>query len=298
MQLVKDRVSIITPCYNAEEFIQSHIDDVINMTYPDIEFIIVNDGSTDNTEEIILSNKERLEQRGIILKYFTYSKNKGQAFAQNLGLKHFTGEFLMWTDCDDRMYPDSITRKVQLLKENPQLGFCSNKVKDVAGKGFSNLKQREHSVYLKRGRIFWELIFGFCHPHHCIARSEAFLKIVPDREIFTKYPMQNMQMFLPLAYNYDFGYIDEELSEYVVHEESFYNSYKNKYRHISQVYAIIQETVKRIGVTPSEYIIIDWILRMNKLRYILNCLYAKIAKIRKFFYLLLTYPQRKIFKKR
>lgn len=298
MELVRDRVSIITPCYNAENFIQRHIDIIINMTYQDIEFILINDGSTDKTEEIILANKERLEKRGIIFKYFTYPENRGQSYALNFGLKHFTGEFLCWTDCDDIMYPDSIARKVQFLKDNPRIGFCSSKAKYTAGPGVKDVKTREQDVYLKRSRIFWELIFGLCHPFCCIARSEAFLSVVPDREIATKYPMQNMQMFLPLAYNYEFGYIEEELFEYVVYKNSYSNSFRNKYIYLCQVYEIVDITLKKMDILPAEYLLAMYIMRIQKLRRLYYFLEEECIRLKTFFRLLFTYPQRRIFNRK
>ena len=62
--MTKPLVSIITPCYNGEAFLKRYFESILNQTYPNLELIFINDGSTDRTEEIALSYRERLEKRG------------------------------------------------------------------------------------------------------------------------------------------------------------------------------------------------------------------------------------------
>ena len=84
-------VSIITPCYNCERYIQRYIDFIQKQTYKNIELIFVNDGSTDKTEEILNENKEVIEKIGMKVVY-VYQKNKGLGGASNTGLNSITGE--------------------------------------------------------------------------------------------------------------------------------------------------------------------------------------------------------------
>lgn len=67
--MTKPLVSIITPCYNGEAFLKRYFESILNQTYPNLELIFINDGSTDRTEEIALSYRERLEKRGITYIY-------------------------------------------------------------------------------------------------------------------------------------------------------------------------------------------------------------------------------------
>ena len=62
----KPLVSVITPCYNGEKFLHRFLDSVLNQTYTNVEFIFINDGSFDKTEEIVFSYKERLKSKGIV----------------------------------------------------------------------------------------------------------------------------------------------------------------------------------------------------------------------------------------
>ena len=104
---MKKLVSIITPCYNGEKYVDRFLTSVLNQTYNNIELIFVDDGSTDKTKDVVLSFKEQFEKRGYDLIYI-YQKNAGQAAAINQGLKVFKGEFLMWIDSDDLMFPSEM----------------------------------------------------------------------------------------------------------------------------------------------------------------------------------------------
>ena len=106
-------VSIITPCYNGEPYLDQYFDSILKQTYQHLELIFVDDGSTDRTSEIAENYREKLEYRGI--RYILLKQeNRGQASALNHGLKYFTGEYLTWPDSDDVMTPECIEEKVSL----------------------------------------------------------------------------------------------------------------------------------------------------------------------------------------
>ena len=81
-------VSIITPCYNGERYLDRYFASILHQTYPNLELIFINDGSTDRTEEIAQGYRLPLEQRGIRYTYLS-QENAGQAAALNRGLKLF-----------------------------------------------------------------------------------------------------------------------------------------------------------------------------------------------------------------
>ena len=115
--MTENLVSIITPCYNGEKYLDRYFNSIINQTYRPLELIFVNDGSTDKTEEIVKKYSPLLKKEGIDFIYLK-QENKGQAAALNYGLKKFTGEFLTWPDSDDEMLPNCIEEKVKFLKNN------------------------------------------------------------------------------------------------------------------------------------------------------------------------------------
>lgn len=105
----KRLVSVITPCYNSEKYIGNLIKSIVNQTYPNLEFIMIDDGSKDNTEGVIKTYIEDFDKRNIEFKYIK-QKNKGQAAAINNALQYVHGEYLLWPDSDDYYENDAIEK--------------------------------------------------------------------------------------------------------------------------------------------------------------------------------------------
>ena len=106
------KISIITPSYNQGEFIEQTILSVLNQTYKNIEYIIVDGGSTDNTGEIINRYRDRID---IVI----CEKDKGQSDAINKGFKFATGVLMGWINSDDLLYPDCVEKIVELYHRHP-----------------------------------------------------------------------------------------------------------------------------------------------------------------------------------
>lgn len=123
-------VSVITPCYNAGEKIIKFLDSLLEQTYNNLEIIIVDNGSIDNTKEIVISYKKIFIEKGYKF-VLLQEKKRGADNALNLGLKFFTGKYLIWPDCDDILLPDNIKEKVIFLENNSNYGmvFCNAKIK-------------------------------------------------------------------------------------------------------------------------------------------------------------------------
>ena len=115
-------VSIITPCYNGEKYLDRYFNSILAQTYPAIEVIFVNDGSRDRTEEMALAYGEKLKARGYQFIYI-YQENAGQSAAINQGLKIFKGEYLNWTDSDNYIPDDSVEKRVAYFEKDPELGL-------------------------------------------------------------------------------------------------------------------------------------------------------------------------------
>lgn len=216
-------VSIITPCYNGEKYVHHLLDSILNQTYKCIEFIFVNDGSTDRTEEIVVSYENEFNKKGISLVYI-YQQNMGVASAINAGLKIFSGKYLCWPDSDDYLEPTSIEKRVLFLENNQQYGCVSsdayvydenNLVKPVcriADRMENKFDENQFLHLLNEQSIF-------CPGCHMI-RSSAFLNVIPKREIYPAMCGQNWQMLLPVYYKYKRGFIDEPLFNYIIHSNS------------------------------------------------------------------------------
>lgn len=110
---IKPVVSLIMPAYNAEEYIARSIDTALAQSFPDMELIIVNDGSTDETQAVLDWYRERYPQ----VKTF-YKENGGQAAARNMGIEKAEGNYIAFMDNDDTLRPDMIERLYATIVKN------------------------------------------------------------------------------------------------------------------------------------------------------------------------------------
>lgn len=219
----KKLVSIITPCYNGEAFASRFFENILEQTYPRMELIFINDGSSDKTEEIAKSYEEKLKQKGYEFVYI-YQENAGQAAAVNKGLKIFHGDYLMWTDSDDLLDKDNIEKKVAFLEEHKDMDFVMCRGR-VVKENALDVKIRDLKRVQPQGEdnMFLDLIVEknvVFTPGVYLVRREAFLKVNPKRDINESRVGQNWQMLLPLAYSCKWGYIKEELFSYIIREDS------------------------------------------------------------------------------
>ena len=116
MWKVEKLVSIISPCYNGEKYLPYFLDSILNQTYNNIELLLVDDASTDNTLKVVNGYKEKFEARGYKLRIFSLEKNSGQAAAINRALTEYNGEYVEWMDSDDIFLPYAIEKKVDFLE--------------------------------------------------------------------------------------------------------------------------------------------------------------------------------------
>lgn len=121
----KEYVSLIVPCYNVAKTLQAFIDSVLQQTYPYIQIVAVNDGSTDQTEAIWKSNTDAFREKKILFTYVS-QENAGLGAAINTGLKHIAGEYLCWADPDDFFMPESFERRVSALSAHPDCGVVTS----------------------------------------------------------------------------------------------------------------------------------------------------------------------------
>lgn len=108
-------VSVVIPTYNQASYLRDSIDSVLAQTYTAIEVVVVDDGSTDETPDILASYGDRV--RAI------RQTNHGAANALNHGIRESTGQYVCWLSSDDAFVPDKIARQVAAFTANPELGL-------------------------------------------------------------------------------------------------------------------------------------------------------------------------------
>lgn len=114
MQYSRPKVSVIIPAYNAGEFIQQTVKSVLEQTYTDVECIVVNDGSTDNTRDMLQPFTDRITYLEI--------DNSGRAAARNRGISVSSGTYIALLDADDYWAPSKLEQQVSYLESHPSVG--------------------------------------------------------------------------------------------------------------------------------------------------------------------------------
>lgn len=109
------KVSVIIPLFNLRPYVGEAIDSVLNQTYPNIEIIVVDDGSTDNPETVLNKYKGRIE--------LVRQENRGLSSARNTGIRNSEGEYLVFLDADDYVSPNKIEMEVETLEKYPKVGW-------------------------------------------------------------------------------------------------------------------------------------------------------------------------------
>jgi glycosyltransferase involved in cell wall biosynthesis len=135
----KKLVSVIISNYNYGQFLNDAVDSALNQTYKPVEIIVVDDGSTDNSREIIKSYGNRITA---ILK-----ENEGLISAWNKGYAKSTGDIICFLDSDDYYAPRKVESIVKKYGECPQIGWCFHYLKNVDSSGHSLPKEEEEKDF-------------------------------------------------------------------------------------------------------------------------------------------------------
>lgn len=119
-------VTVIIPCYNHARFLPIAIKSVLNQTYNPIEIVVVDDGSTDNTKDVALGFTE--------IKYI-YQENAGLSATRNKGLQESKGDYVLFLDADDFLYPKAVSINIDYFLADPTLAFVSGSYDNADERG-------------------------------------------------------------------------------------------------------------------------------------------------------------------
>lgn len=217
------KVTIITACYNGEAYLRDCFYYVLNQSYDKIEFIIVDDGSTDHSRSVMKEYRETFEKRGY--EYLILEKeNGGAASAVDLALKELTGAYLMLFDVDDVLMKDAVKEKAEYLDRHPEYSMVRNNGYYVRSK---KLKQNSYLFVTKKRekeneKIFEDILYARTNnwSGSFMLRCSALFASIDNKSIYVSPWGQNMQLLLPVAYYYKAGFIDKPLMRYVDHGKS------------------------------------------------------------------------------
>jgi glycosyltransferase involved in cell wall biosynthesis len=198
------QVSVIIPSYNGANYVQQAVDSVLRQTYGASEIIVVDDGSTDATRQVLLPY---VRERKIS---YLYQKNGGPAKARNAGIRAARGRYIAFLDADDRWYPDKLGLQLALLQKDRGLRVVHTRI-EVVDRQERILNDVLYDNPVREGWIFEDLL---------LLRSWIFLSsLFVERSVLDRVGVFNeslptaedTNLFIRIAREYRIGYLDRVL---------------------------------------------------------------------------------------
>lgn len=192
-------ISVVIPTYNAEKTIQETVFSVQSQTFSDIEIIIINDGSTDRTLEIIQNISDSR------IKVFSY-KNRGLPTARNRGIAQATGEFISFIDADDLWTPDKLERQLAALESHPEAGIAYSWTQLIDEQG--HFLHRYHPVFFE-GDVYTEILVNnfVSNGSNILVRKETVLSVGEFDS--TLKSCEDWDFYIRLAAKYHFAIVPD-----------------------------------------------------------------------------------------
>ena len=239
-------VSIITPSFNSERYIAETIQSVIDQTFQDWEMIIIDDGSTDNTREIITD----FVKKDLRIQLFPLENNRGAAKARNIGINQASGHYMTFLDADDIWFPDFIANSIKTINEvGIHFVFSSykraNEKLEFVYSDFIVPQKVSYSDILKSNSISCLTAF--------IDIKTLGKKFMPE---ITK--RQDMGLWLQYLKETPFAYgIQDTKAIYRIRKNSLSRNKTNLLRYQWQFY----REIEKLNFFKSVYYMLHWIIR-------------------------------------
>lgn len=224
------KVSVIITSYNYENYISQTIESVLNQTFSDLEVIIVDDGSKDNSIKVI----SKYCSKDIRVKLLTHenNQNKGLVKSLKLGISNAIGEYIVFLESDDYIATDYIQKKLDVFSQNQNTGLVLNKIKT-----FGNNPPRGTKKHLALTNNYWfknnysHNVSDVMHLFNCIP---TFSCVMVKKDLFDEINFETpIKAFLDwwlwaqISTKTELYSINEELTYWRMHSDSYVNSSNN-----------------------------------------------------------------------
>lgn len=231
-------VSILMPVYNGEEFLKEAIDSILNQTYKNFEFIIINDGSTDSTEDIILSYNDKR------IRYFKNSTNIKLIATLNKGLTLCQGKYIARMDADDVALPQRLEKQVVYFENHPEVGVLGSWVQIL------DLKNNRTISFLQgNSNIRLKLFFNNYLHHPTVMLRNS---VIQKHHLF--YPKilhtEDYAFWILLAKYTKFDIYPEILLQYRIHNTNI--SILNQTTQKKHTSLIRLQQINALGIFPNQ----------------------------------------------
>jgi glycosyltransferase involved in cell wall biosynthesis len=229
------------PVYNAGDFLKETMDSILSQTFHDFEFLIFNDGSTDNSREIILAyNDQRIQ-------FFDDDVNQGYTKRLNAGLELAKGKYIARMDADDIALPQRFDRQYSFMESNPDIAVCGTFFdftgsKD-ADRNFNWVSETDPEL------VKINLLFdcAICHPAVMIRNELLLAEGIRYRVDWE--PSEDYAMWISLSRNHKLANIPDRLLRYRIGDHQVSGKRNDKQR--NNKFALIREQLQMLHIEPT-----------------------------------------------
>lgn len=239
MNYIGDLVSIITPVYNADRFIEETIKSVQEQTYTNWEMIVVDDLSTDKSEEII----KKIQRKDKRIKYIKLKENSGAAIARNVAIENAKGQYIAFLDSDDLWKKDKLKKQIDFMKKN-NFGFTFTSYELIRNDGSELKKIVKIPHKIDYNGLLKNTIIG------C-------LTVVIDRNLVGDFRIPLLRLcedtatWLNILKKYEYAYgLNENLANYRLVDGSISS---NKINAIKKIWTLYRD-VEQLSIIKSCYV--------------------------------------------
>jgi glycosyltransferase involved in cell wall biosynthesis len=212
-------VSVLIPAFNRAAYIKETVESVLSQNYESIELIVIDDGSTDGTHEILT---RYAEDGKITLLTHPGCDNRGQAASLNLGLQSAHGEYLAILDSDDLFLPGKIEAQADYLSQHPDVGLVYGMGEGVDGEGhwLYDIHSPDHIEPNDPNAVLLDCYFLL--PQNALVRRSVYEQVGLFEECFRA--AQDHDMLIRIAEKTRFAFIPKKLFQYRRHGDSISNN--------------------------------------------------------------------------
>jgi glycosyltransferase involved in cell wall biosynthesis len=285
-------VSVIVPTYNYAHFIGDCLDSIFSQTYKDFEVIVVDDGSTDDTAQVLK------KYRGEI--HYIHQENRGLPAARNTGIRAAQGEYLAFLDSDDLWLPDKLDEQIRVLRNDADMGIIFSDASAFDEKGVireSILKEENTCT----GFCFQRLFMGnYLVMPTVMIRTRCLEKGGLFDESLTA--VEDYDLWLRISIYYKIGFVAKVLAKYRVHPSNmsrdFFRLMENEIKVIQKIIEQYPGPVQKLGGRVSVRVCslfnqygLEWIEKGNAhqaKKSFLRAVKARPGQLRSYYYLLAT----------
>lgn len=206
MEVDKPLISVLLPVYNAEKYLGNAIESVLNQSFTNFEFLLINDGSTDGSKQIIRSYSDPR------IRFIDNTENRGLIQVLNQGLNLAKGKYIARMDADDICNLERFQKQIDFLEKNPDHGVCGTHIKVI---DTGEIIKRP----LSDAELRWWIFKGspLAHPSVLMRRD-----ILIDHQLqyhIEAYLVEDFDLWWRMSFNCKMANLDEVLLDYRVHSE-------------------------------------------------------------------------------